>query len=279
MKAKLLLCIPLLCSFVLLCGCKDDDDKFSPSSNIEDEFNTRYPSAKDVTWDSENGYTVAKFRQGTEYSQAWFTGNALWVMTNTAIQFPALPQAIQDSYNGSYYADWNIDDVMRLERIDTKMLYIIEVDKDPYSLDLQYASNGILINVIPHQSDELYLPVTIPQEVKDFIAAKYPAGEIMQYSKIGYDYVADVLEGVTPMHVAFDKNYNWLRTYWEVYTINLPQPVKDSISAKYPGYKVLFSRQVESPAGTTYIIRMVSTANETEVTFDPDGNVVAEKNL
>lgn len=277
MKTKFFFLITWLCCTIVFISCKDDDDKFSPSSNIETEFKTRYPNAKDLVWDSENGYTVAKFRQGSDYSEAWFTGNAMWIMTSTKIQFPALPQAIQDSYNGSLYADWNIDDVTRLERIDTKMLYIIEVDKDPYSLDLQYASNGILINVVPHQDKELYLPVTIPQEVKNFIAATYPDAEIMQYSKIGYNYVADVLEGITPKHVVFDKNYNWLNTNWEVYYINVPQPVQDAVAGGYPGYTVRYVSQMETPAGTFFVVRLGNGNEDIEVTFDPAGNKITQQ--
>lgn len=276
MKTKLFLLIVVLISSMVFIGCKNDDDEFVPNDKVQKEFQTRYPNAKDLTWETENGYIVAKFRQGSEYSEAWFIENALWIMTNTSIKFPSLPQAVQDSYNGSYYADWTIDGIMRLERIDTKMLFVIEVDRDPYTLDLQYSASGILINAIPHQDDEFYLPVTIPIRIKDFISATYPAAEIMQYSKIGYNYVADILEGVTPMHVNFDKDYNWLYTTWEVYYINVPQPIQNKITTAYPGYKVLTTTQKEDSKGTTYIIRMVNMKKEIEVTFDPEGNVINE---
>lgn len=276
MKTKLFVLITLLCSTIVFIGCKNDDDDFTPNSNIENEFKTRYPNAKDVAWETKSGYIVARFRQNSDYSEAWFTENALWVMTNTDIKFPSLPQAVQDNYNGSYYADWEIDDILRLERIDTKMLYIIEVEKDPYAIDLQYSASGILINAIPHQDDEFYLPVTIPQKIKEFIAATYPAAEIMQYSKIGYNYVVDVLDGVNSMHVAFDKDYNWLYTNWQVYYINVPQPIQDKIKSTYPGYKILSAIQTENPQGTTYTIKMVNMKHEIEVTFDPDGNEIKE---
>ena len=274
MKTKFFLFIAFVCSTLVFSACKNDDDEFTPNNNIEQEFNTRYPTAKDVSWETKHGYIVAKFRQSTEYSEAWFTENALWIMTESDIRFPSLPQAVQDSYNSGYYADWTIEEVTRLERIDTKMLYIIEVDRDPYTLDLQYSASGILINAIPHQDEEFYLPVTIPLKVKDFIAATYPAGEIMQYSKYGYNYVVDILEGVTAMHVNFNKDYDWLYTIWEIYYMNVPEPVKEKIASAYPSYKVLLAQEKESPEGTVYIIRMVDMKQEIEVTFTPEGEVV-----
>lgn len=276
MKAELLLFSLLACCIAAFTGCSDDDDDFTPNKTVQNEFQTRYPNAKDVSWERENGYAVAKFRQGNEYSQAWFTENALWTMTDTDLRFPSLPQDVQDSYNSSYYADWKIDEITRLERIDTKMMYIIEVENEMGEVDLLYSASGILISAIPHQSIEFYLPALIPQKIKDYIAALYPLADIMQYSRFGYSYIVDIIDGVQPIHVAFDKNYKWEYTVWEEYFINLPQAVQDKVTAAYPGYRAALSLHRETPAGTTYDLTLVSGKKSVQIVIDPSGNIVSE---
>ena len=276
MKAELFLFSLLACCLAAFNSCSNDDDKFSPNKTVQNEFNTRYPNAKDVSWEWEDGYAVAKFRQGNEYSEAWFTEAALWTMTDTDLKFPSLPQDVQDTYNGSYYADWKIDEITRLERIDTKMTYIIEVEDELGAVDLLYSASGILINAIPHQSIEFYLPTVIPQKIKDFIAALYPEADIMQYSRFGYSYIVDIIVGVWPVHVAFDKNYDWQYTLWEEYFINLPQAIQDRVAAAYPGYRAVLSLHRETPSGTTYDLTLVSGKKTVQVVFDPEGNILSE---
>lgn len=278
MKAKLFVFLTVIGCSLAWNGCKNDDDDFSPEKSIQREFQTRYPNAKDVSWEEEKGYSVAKFRQGNEYSEAWFTETTLWNMTNTDIRFPSLPQDVQDSYNGSQYADWRIDGVTRLERMDTKMLYIIEVENELGETDLLYSASGILINAIPHQDIEFYLPANIPKKVKDFIAAIYPAAEIMQYSRFGYTYVTDVIDGILPMHVVFDRNSDWLYTAWEEYYLNLPEQVRRAVETDYAGYRTLSALHREAPAGTTYTLTLKKGQQTIQVVFDPDGNIVDENN-
>ena len=76
--------------------------------------------------------------------------------------------------------------------------------------------------------------IAVPVELQSTFSAKYPNATNVEWeNKYGY-YVADFYDG----HEAsawFTQEGKWVLTSWEVHFNTLPDPVKNTIHATYPG--------------------------------------------
>lgn len=275
MKTKLFLLGALLCGTVAFTACNDDDDRYTPGNEVVKEFQTKYPQAKKVSWETKAGYNVADFFNGDYETEAWFNEQGLWVMTETDIPYAALPAAVKQSFESSLYKNWHVDDVDKLERRDTDgPIYIIEVEQGETDVDLYYSETGTLIKEIKDQDNEGgYQPVTIPEELVSFIKTNYPDALILEFDREKNTMEVDILDGKIHKEVTFSLANEWLQTEWEVRYASLPPAVRDAVSRLYPGYEIDDDPDyVETPAGNYYLIEVERNDQERKVKFDAEGN-------
>lgn len=275
MKTKLFLLGALLCGTVAFTACNDDDDHYTPGDKVVNEFNTKYPQAKNVTWETKAGYNVADFFDGDYETEAWFNEQGLWVMTETDIPYAALPAAVKQSFETSLYKDWRVDDVDKLERSDTDgPVYVIEVEQGETDVDLYYSETGVLIKEIKDQdNEEGYQPVTIPEELVSFINTQYPGALILEFEREKNSVEIDILDGKIHKEVTFALTNEWLKTEWEVRYMNLPPAVRVAVDNAYAGYEIDDDADyVETPAGNYYLIEVERNDQEKKVKFDAEGN-------
>lgn len=144
----------LICALVTFVSC-NDDDPIPISQAVIKSFHARFPEARNVTWQSSDGYLVADFYindNGTaEECLAWFTPVGEWQMTQREIRYANLPEAVRASFESSDYATWIIDDVIKVERI-SSVEYVISADgfylgveSDAY---LYYDEAGVLVRSV-----------------------------------------------------------------------------------------------------------------------------------
>lgn len=277
MKMKMLMLAACL-GGLFLGGCNDDDDpSYLPDRAVVDGFTDKYPTVQHVTWEKKNGYSVADFYDGPYQAEAWFDTNGAWMMTETDLPFAQLPAAVRDSFARSAYADWKIDDVDRLERPATGVMYVIEVEKGREEYDLFYSETGILIRAeVDTDGDEGYRPVTVPQEVYDFVATHYAGSTVMEVEKQkNGQYEIDILDGRIPKEITLDASFGWIRTEWDVLFRALPEAVKTAVSAAYPDYRSDDDADaVDTPDGLYYEIELEKGDREIRVKFRPDGQEI-----
>ena len=125
-------------------------------------------------------YSVVDFRWDGFEAEAWF-GTDGWVMTETDIPYQSLPEAVRTSFEASQYANWKIEDIDKVERLNTETVYVIEVESGETEYDLYYSSNGILIKDQPDQggSDNPYLPEQTPTDIESKVKEMYPNAQIL----------------------------------------------------------------------------------------------------
>lgn len=117
--------LTFFCSLALLTAC--GDDPIPLNSAVLDAFHARFPDARSVTWASNGGYLVADFylaESGVE-GQAWFTPIGEWRMTQLEIAYNALPLTVRVAFEAGDYAAWGVDEVVKMERDDEPVEYII----------------------------------------------------------------------------------------------------------------------------------------------------------
>ena len=149
MKAKFYGLFLALFGVVALTSCdKEDDIRLSDvPAPVMSSFEANFPNASRAEWERKSGYIVAEFWQEGLETKVWYNPNGDWQMTeyDLGMNLSALPQAVQDAYMSSSYANWHVDDLDKYER-PNDVFYLIEVEAHgEKDRDLYYAPDGRLL--------------------------------------------------------------------------------------------------------------------------------------
>ena len=243
-------------------SCDDDDDNLTVPEKLQSALSQKYPEAS-PKWKTRSNYYIADFHGRNYESEAWFTSGAVWLMTETDLPYAALPEAVKNAFQNSEYGSWRPDDVDMIEREGMEPVYVLEVEQGPREMDLYYNAEGILIRAVEDSEDdsENYLPVELPEGVKNFLQEKYAASKIVETDREHGQLEVDIIHDGVAKEVLFDNNGNWLSTSWEISTDTLPEAVKTAIRQEindnYVGYEADDEpEQVETPDGNYYRIEL-----------------------
>lgn len=268
----------LTMSFV---SCNDDDDAnwdIVPTE-VRTAFAEKYPSAQKTEWENKGGYKVAEFVHNSMGASAWFDTSGIWYMTETDIPFNSLPQAVKDAFAASDYSTWRIDDVDMLERKDTEVVYVIEVELQNNEVDLYYSAEGILIKSVADSDNNDYqnqLPQATPSGIEAFINEKYPQARIIEIERENSRIEVDIIHDNRGKEVVFDLNSQWLYTSWEVRISALPQAVSSIVNnTQYTGYRIDDADFVETSQGSYYLLELEKGNSEIYVKVDERGNILS----
>jgi len=162
MKLKLYWLFLALCSVITLQSCSDDDDPTNVSETIQNAFKAKYPSATNEKWEIKSGYYVAEFWENGKETDAWFTSNGEWKMTETDLgrDLNLLPNEVKTAFDNSEYKTWRIEDIDKYERQD-KTFYLIEVETEgKKDHKLFYSTDGTLLKSVDDAENDDILPNT-----------------------------------------------------------------------------------------------------------------------
>ena len=108
-------------------SCDDDDDNLKVPEKLQSAFSQKYPEAS-PKWKTRGNYYIADFQDQNYESEAWFTFDAVWLMTETDLPYAALPEAVKNAFQNSEYRSWRPDDVDMIERESMEPVYVLEVE-------------------------------------------------------------------------------------------------------------------------------------------------------
>lgn len=149
MKTKFYGLFLALFGAVVLTSCdKEDDIRISDvPSAVMNSFDANFPNASRAEWEKKSGCIVADFWQDGMDMSAWYNPNGEWLMTESdlGVNLSVLPQAVQDAFKSSQYANWHVDDIDKYER-PNDVFYLIEIEtKGESDRDLFFAPDGLLL--------------------------------------------------------------------------------------------------------------------------------------
>ncbi|MDR2955035.1 MAG: PepSY-like domain-containing protein [Prevotella sp.] len=279
MKQKTLFLL-LAISAIYFVGCSDDDDSnwdIVPS-DVRSAFEEKYPSAKNIEWEDKGSYKVADFINDNMEASAWFDSKGTWYMTETDLPFNLLPQPVKDAFGASEYSTWKVDDVDMLERKDSEVIYIIEVEYKNKEVDLYYNAEGILVKTVEDNDDndyESHIPQPASTEIEAFIKEKYPEARIIEIEKEKGRIEVDIIHNNIGKEVVFDTNNQWLYTLWDVRVSSLPQTVAGVVNdSQYAGYHIDDAEFVETSQGNYYLLELEKGNSEIDIKVDENGNIL-----
>ena len=292
MKLKMYFAL-LAMGMIGLQSCSNDDDDDLPSSQvpeaIRNAFDSSFSDTANLSWEtktvSKGQYYKAEFNNKSDNgykTEAWYTADGTWYMTETEMPYNAIPQAVKTSFESSEYASWKRDnEVDRIERNAVKeIIYIIEVESpQDVDMDLHYSADGILVKAVNDDGDgdnESLLPDTPSEMVTtatEFIQKNYSNARIIEIEAEHGVIEIDIIHDNRSKEVLLGTTYEWISTSWDVYT--LPAKVTGAINAsQYNGYVVDDAEYFETPDGNYYLVELEQGKNEVKIKIKEDGEIV-----
>lgn len=276
MRTKLSVLALAMCGLLAFTSCDDDDNNYLPDQTVTKAFDTKYPDAGKVEWETKSGYEVADFHISGNDAEAWFDNKGNWLMTKTEINFGLLPEAVRKDLRANEYADWKYTDFDKLERSNAATIYVIEAEQGEKEVDLYYAEDGTLIKVVNDTDDDNshFQPTTIPQVITDAIDEMYAGAIVVDFDQEKNGFEVDILHNSIYKDVYFNAANEWISTEWDITEDKVPAIVMNALKASdYKNYRIEDIDQIEKPAGTFYLFELEQGDNDVEVTISAEGNI------
>lgn len=276
MRTKLSVLALAMCGLLAFTSCDDDDNNYLPDQTVTKAFDTKYPDAGKVEWETKSGYEVADFHISGNDAEAWFDNKGNWLMTKTEINFGLLPEAVRKDLRANEYADWKYTDFDKLERSNAATIYVIEAEQGEKEVDLYYAEDGTLIKIVNDTDDDNshFQPTTIPQAITDAINEMYAGATIVDFDQEKNGFEVDILHNSVYKDVYFNAANEWISTEWDITEDKVPAIVMNALKASdYKNYRIEDIDQIEKPAGTFYLFELEQGDNDVEVTISAEGNI------
>lgn len=280
MKFKFTLLAVLLVGALAFVACNNDDDKdgdYLPNSTVIHAFNTRYPTAGQVSWSASGSYQKAEFTLNGNECDAWFDNQGTWLLAQTDMPYASLPQAVKTGFSQSFYAQWQVDDAGQLERLDMPTLYWLEVENGGNEMTLYFNEEGLLVKEVTGDHGE-GSPIVLSQKIRSFIAQKYPSAVIVDADPLADGMTeVDILDGGRVKELLFSTSEEWLYTKWEVAESEVPQVVLSVLGGEaFQGYGIDdVEYRVYASGQEYYHFELEKTGSlDMTVNIDPQGNIV-----
>ena len=303
MKKLLPLCALLTGMCCTLASCSNDDqpgihpEGGNVPETIVEQFNSQFPDAKNVTWESQaDGYYTAHFTTDDNPQSdntAWFSGHGHWDMTNYDIPFRAIPQAVKEAFEASDYGQsgsgWHVDDEVEvMERNGNETLYVIEVQKRENGreteIDLYFTASGILVKELSNGGDHIRYEDYLPQQPAGSISSwlensKYKDAGIVDIEQEDGGTEVELIYNGQKVEILFSRNQQWVYTKTEYKRRDqhlVPEAILSAAQASQAwqnGYDRLegIDFYETSQSGNFYCI-------ELENRFDDDVKIYADEN-
>lgn len=113
---------------------------------VTDAFKYKYRNAESVEWKDKLSHFVVSFLLKGDQYEASFKNDGTWTGSQKTISKDDLPDAVNEGFDKSKYADWDIDAYFQLIYPDDHFEYRLLVRKsDLNKRDLTFAANGRLL--------------------------------------------------------------------------------------------------------------------------------------
>ena len=276
MKTTLSLIIVFMATMIAAANTTYDKHRV-PDPKIVKAFNAKYPDARHVEWETRYNYYIAEFNLGNIETEAWFTQEGVWQMTQSELSYNLLPEIIKTNFVTSEYATWKTEDVKKIERAGMETIYILEIEKGEEEIDLYYTENGILLKRMSHSMKE-HLPDTLPQAVLTFIQQKYPQATIVEIDREKGMLEVEIFDSNIKKEVVFNVQDQWQTTTWEVRKNSVPASVMNTLQKMgYKDYRIddIYFQQ-RNNGSEVYIFELEKGNNEIKLTLNAaNGEVIS----
>ena len=141
--------IILVCIALGLCSCDKDHNYHdyilsTAPGNIAELIEQKYPGARIVDIERENGMVEAEIIDGNRKKDVYFSTANEWVKTEWKIRASELPAAVTTAIANSQYASYRIDDADYVQTPAAEY-YLIELEKGNSEVKLRITETGTIL--------------------------------------------------------------------------------------------------------------------------------------
>lgn len=256
-------------------GAANNDyiDMISPSlnSSIEAFIESKYPGARIIDVEMENGAIEVEIIDGRTVRDLMFDASGNWLYTKTEISRNSVPATVMNALSASQYASYRIDDID----------YYQTPDSEFYRFDLESANGDVKIDIAPDGSisvvtaDSLHPGNSsgLNDSISEFIATNYPNATIREIDNEHGLIEVEIYHENREKTLYFNGSYQWVRTEWDVRRNDLPAAVVSTLNAQYGGYQIDDIEYVETPNGDYYEIELERGDREVTVRVAANGTI------
>lgn len=244
---------------------------------IADFIAKKYPGARIMETDRENGLTEVEILDGRVSRELLFDASDEWIYTKTETLYSQLPETVKSAYASPAYASYRIDDIDRYET-PSGGFYRFDLKSIAGDIELDIADDGTLTVrdfTSPDDDGVAGDGGMVDSAIKELIMQKYPGARIVEYDYDDGMLEVEIIHDRREKSVCFNGAKAWVKTTWDLRSGELPAAVTSAISASgYAAYKIDEAEYVQTPAGDYYIVELESGSREIELRIDANGNVL-----
>lgn len=248
-----------------------------PANDVYSWVESKYPGARIVDVEFEDGGVEVEFIFENIKHDALLTAGYEWIYTKKDYNknSSVLPEAAK-SHITTTYPNYYIDDIEYYETNSKGNFYSVEIEgRNDNDIELYFDENGNVMNSKPNFGDDINGGISAGTAIQAVLDEKYPGAVIKEK---GHD---DGLTEIEIIHDGIEKDVyfngkdEWVRTEYETTYNNLPEAVRNYISANYSSYENE-ADAVETPAGDWFEIEARKGGAEYDVLINKDGTLKAE---
>lgn len=241
-----------------------------PADAIGEFIRNRYPGARILDIDREDGVTEVEILDGKTCRELLFDRAANWIYTKTELHRSDVPAPVMQALAASAYAAYGIDDID----------HYLRADGEFYRFELKSAAGDIDVDITPEGSLTVVAErpgpggAVLDATVRDFIASEYPGAVIREADTDHGLLEVEIFHEGREKEVLFNGAKAWVRTEWDVRRSELPAAVAAAIAAsEYASWSLDDLEYVETPDGDYYRIELERGEREVKLRVDASGNI------
>lgn len=285
----------LIAGSVALQSCKKDDavkhGGVNVGSVVESAFDTKFPTATDIDWESKSTYYVADFEINNVNESAWFDHAGNWYMTEIDMPYTALPQPVKTAFEASEYGAWVKDDVDMIEREGLSVIYVIEAQQGNTEVELYYTAEGVLTKTLfdteIDNDYEDFIPAELPENIQSYLNTNHQGYQLIEVDNEANGMIeVEIVDGSIARELTFTAAGVWVSTISELTYALLPTSVQGAVTtwqATSQGYLIDDVELVENASPDTlgndtwYAVEMENDADrEVILRIMTDGTLIDE---
>lgn len=248
-----------------------------PANDAYSWVESKYPGARIVDVEFEDGGVEVEFIFQNIKHDALLTAGYEWIYTKKDYNrnSSVLPEEAI-SHITTTYPNYYIDDIEYYETNSKGNFYSVEIEgRNDNDIELYFDENGNVMNSKPNFGDDINGGISAGTAIQAVLDERYPGAVIKEK---GHD---DGLTEIEIIHDGIEKDVyfngkdEWVRTEYETTYNNLPEAVKNYISANYTSHENE-ADAVETPAGDWFEIEARKGGTEYDVLINKDGTLKAK---